>query len=325
MVNILRNFTKLTKRLTKKKVKLCATSLLFSALLLQLFNYLEFLQLLLGVGVYSSLSRKNPCSRTFYEAKRAEIGLCAFYDEQDLFVPNCSGRERIVPRIIHSVGRNKDTQISLLVSRANPSYTTNQHDDKSAAEFILEKCGRDAMEAYACFIAPSFRADLFRFCALYTQGGVYLDEDIIPLHSIDDIISSCSIATVGHDFPFNHRPAKQMKILASAPKAPIMGCALQTIINNARNRAHPRFTLELTGPAMLQQCYELHPNNVAITYKDTRGAVWPYSGMRAGNIILAYEYPSPRHFCYNKKCDRSRDYNDLYKRGIVYNDACSLS
>ena len=173
-----------------------------------------------------------------------------------------------------------------MIVASNPSYVVNRHSDLTAAVFIENSCGLDARHAYDCLLAPAFRADLFRFCALYAEGGVYMDEDIVPLHRIDDIVSECSSATIGHDFPAGHQPAKQMKILASAPKSPLMHCALHSIIQNVRFRAHPPSPLELTGPLLLQKCYVNHSFDVAITYLDTRGAVWPYTGMRAGSTIL---------------------------------------
>ena len=190
----------------------------------------------------------------------------------------------------------------------------------------MKFCGVEAARAYSCLRPPAYRADLFRFCALFGQGGVYLDEDIVPLHPLENIISGCSIATVGHDFPADGRLAKQMKILAAAPGAPIMKCAVETIVHNVRNRAYPGSPLELTGPLLLQHCYEKHPEQVAITHIDTRSALWPYSGMRAANTVLAYEYPdSPSHFCLGYcRSSRDHDYAVMYKKRGVYSDFCEL-
>ena len=155
---------------------------------------------------------------------------------------------------------------------------------------------------------------------------MYLDEDIVPLHPLENIISLCSLATIGHDFPADGRLAKQMKILSAAPGSPIMKCAVETIVNNVRCRAYSGSPLELTGPLMLQRCYEKYPEQVAITYIDTRGALWPYTGMRAGNSILAYEYPdSPKHFCLgNCRGARDSDYARMYARKTVYSNTCEL-
>ena len=166
-------------------------------------------------------------------------------------------------------------------------------------------------------------ADLFRFCALYAEGGVYLDKDILPLRPLEEIVSMCSVASIGHDFPHEGLPGKQMKILASAPKAPIMKCAIDKIVNNVRQRAYPASDLALTGPLLLQDCYVENAADVAITYIDTRDSMWPYTGMRAGIEILAYEYPSLKHFCPSREC-HTDDYATLFAERMVYSNQCKL-
>ena len=277
-------------------------------------------------GALSSIDKRSACSRTILDLNKKDAHLCDMYEKMELIVPNCSAKKTIVPRIIHSVGHLSQRYIESSVAAANPTFRRNRHDDRSAAEYILKFCGDDAARAYTCLRPPSYRADLFRFCALFGEGGVYLDEDIVPLHPLESIISECSTATIGHDFPADGRLAKQMKILAAAPGASIMKCAVDSIVYNVRNRAYPGSPLELTGPLMLQRCYEKFPQQVAITYIDTRGAIWPYTGMRAGNAILAYEYPdSPKHFCLGKcRGGRKHDYATMYKRREVYSDLCEL-
>ena len=46
-----------------------------------------------------------------------------------------------------------------------------------------------------------YRADIFRFCALYADGGVYLDADLELMVPLDDTHSPCSHVTIGHDYP----------------------------------------------------------------------------------------------------------------------------
>jgi len=212
-----------------------------------------------------------------------------------------------------------------MVIAANPSFSVNRHDDISAESYIREHCGEKVADAFNCLLAPSFRADLFRFCVLFANGGIYLDEDIIPMKPLTELISECSSATVGHDFPANGEPAKQMKILSAAPGSELMKCAMNNIVDNVRRRENPDSPLALTGPLLLQGCYERAPEDVAITYIDTRNAVWPYSGMRAGTDILAYEFPdSPKHFCLGKNCHDKEDYANLYQNGQVYREECML-
>ena len=135
--------------------------------------------------------------------------------------------------------------------------------------------------------------------------------------------SKCSTATVGHDFPILGG-GKQMKIIASAPGAPIFKCALENVIEHVRSRYMPEGVLMISGPWLLHQCYEKHSDDVAITYHDTHGARWPYTGMRAGDTILAYEKPASKIFGYQREEHEDSDYNFLFGQKKVYSESCLL-
>ena len=280
---------------------------------------------MLSDGAYAALSLASACSRTVATVDPSNSHRCRIYEDARLVVPDCSRREIIVPRILHSIGKKGIPFHLSMVVAANPSYSINRHDDSSAEIYMSKFCGEDVSKAFSCLLAPSFRADLFRYCVLFATGGVYLDEDIVPMKPLNDLISECSSATVGHDFPADGKPAKQMKILAAAPGSELMKCAMDSIVDNVRRKDKPKSPLALTGPLLLQECYERNAADVAITYIDTRNAVWPYSGMRAGTDILAYEYPdSPKHFCYGMDCHDKNDYAVLYAAGSIYRAECEL-
>ena len=79
-------------------------------------------------------------------------------------------------------------------------FVVNYHDDESAFEYVTKHCGREAGQAYRCLLAPAFRADLFRFCALSADGGVYLDTDLVLLKPIASVVDMCDAgATIGRD------------------------------------------------------------------------------------------------------------------------------
>ena len=136
--------------------------------------------------------------------------------------------------------------------------------------------------------------------------------------------SDCSTATIGHDFPHFMVEGKQMKITASAPGAPIFKCALENVIEHVRTRYMPERDLMVSGPAMLHQCYEKYPEDVAITYHDTRGARWPYTGMRAGESLLAYEMPASKNFMGERDEKDDFDYAYLFEQKKVYSESCPL-
>ena len=185
----------------------------------------------------------------------------------------CAGRPVAdrVPKTVFSVAAGRMPPVQVGVTASNPGYQRKHHSDAEAPDYIRERCGEDTAKAYECLAPPAYRADLFRFCALFSEGGVYLDSDMLPPVPLEELYDPCATATVGHDRP-QGRPRKRMKILAGVAGAPIFGCMVRTIVRNVSHRFCPDNALAITGPMALHRCCESHPDDVSVTYHDTRGA-----------------------------------------------------
>ena len=235
----------------------------------------------------------GPCARVVYYENAPSR--CKQYESQPLHTPNCTGRSENVPRFLFASSKSPSVPYLVRTNAAsNTEYELQYHNDTSAEAFVKRFCGTAAAKAYRCLIPPAYRSDLFRFCALASHGGVYLDADIALIRPIDQVVSRCSTATIGADFSQREGalPGKQMKILAGRQGAPIFQCMVNRIIHNVRQRYYGPNPLSITGPALLHNCYQEHAFDVAITYIDTRLTVWPFTGMRTRTKILAYEAPN---------------------------------
>lgn len=251
--------------------------------------------------------------------------LCARYVNFELDSPRCSSKN-IVPSHLFGISHTNRSPYTLTANaRMNPDFEFFYYDDRSARKKIGEWCGVDARRAYDCFAPPAYRADLFRFCALHKYGGVYLDADILLTKAIGQVVSMCSDVSMGLDFPQGTKFGKQMKILASRPRSLLTQCMVDHIIQNVKRRYYPSNPLALSGPLLLQKCYELEKNKerIAITYIDSRYARWPYTGMRTKDSILAYELPNPvRHLHSRRGSDE--DYDKMFWMRQVYRRKCLL-
>lgn len=58
------------------------------------------------------------------------------------------------------------------------SFCYNRFDDGSARQFIGGHFDNHVLSAFDQCAIPAMRADLFRYCYLYVNGGVYVDADI---------------------------------------------------------------------------------------------------------------------------------------------------
>ena len=270
--------------------------------------------------------------------------------------------EKRVPRIYHAVGKDPtpcDT-VKMNAGHYLRGFQLNYHDDASARVYVRKHCGWEAEKAYGCFVAPAYRADLFRFCALTAQGGVYIDTDIALLAPVEEAVSLCDGATVGYDVngAASGTDGLQMKILAAEPGHPLFRCMLQAIIENVRRRYQPHKNLPLlvTGPTLLNICAtivkqahtsqgSLH-NGIHITYRDTHAAMYPYTGLVRPGKILAFEMPSrdmyplniqdlkgkaPRWETQDMQASvqqrlQSKHYSELLGAGVLYsNESCRLT
>jgi len=275
--------------------------------------------------------RKNSCQKV--DAKlvdnAANRKMCQAYldlplikqDESSCTATSTTATTSTIPKVYYSVSRdNKQSPAQIGISASNPDYERRHFGDAEALEFIQQNCGDDAAQAYQCLAPPAYRADLFRFCALWSNGGIYMDSDMLPIVPLEDLYDRCSIATIGHDWP-QGRPQKQMKILAGQPGAPIFECMIETIVGNVRSRSYPNNPLALTGPMVLHDCYVEHSEGVSVTYHDTRDAAYPYSGMRAGEDLLAFEIPVTTSSHHD---DSLHNYKIDFDKHEVYRPTCSL-
>jgi len=228
---------------------------------------------------------------------------------------SCAEAATKIPKVYYSVSATGEESVAQAsITAYNPDWAHHHYSDAEAFDFVQEHCGEEVAQAYDCLAPPAYRADLFRFCALYTKGGLYLDSDILPLVKLEELYDPCAIATIGHDWP-QGKPQKQMKILAGQQGAPIFLCMIQKIVGNVRSRLYPENPLALTGPMVLHECYADNQDGVSVTYRDTRDAAYPHSGMRGTDgALVAFEVP--HHDGHNYKIDF-----DLHE---VYRPTCGL-
>ena len=70
----------------------------------------------------------------------------------------------------------------------NPEYTYIFFDDNDRKEFITKNFSSSVLKAYNRLNHGALKADLFRYCYLYINGGIYSDIDQTCTKSLDSLI-----------------------------------------------------------------------------------------------------------------------------------------
>jgi mannosyltransferase OCH1-like enzyme len=61
------------------------------------------------------------------------------------------------------------------LKRQNPEFKYYLYDDYDCREFIKKNFDKDVLNAFDTLIPGAYKADLWRYCILYKNGGIYLD------------------------------------------------------------------------------------------------------------------------------------------------------
>lgn len=231
---------------------------------------------------------------------------------QPYVLPTPNSCTRIVPRILHATG--KDALSTLYTNRSTMGgYEIRYMSDSQAVEFVRRECGERYARAMECLIPGAFRADLFRMCALYAVGGVYMDSDILAVEPLDDTFDGCAPASIAMDKPhfswFFMRvyEKKQMAFMAAAPGHPLFACHMDAIAEHVEKRYMPEVDIQISGPIVFHSCYSQHSSKVSVALIDTG---WPCSlFVTASGTVAAVQI---------KKGPSKRPYTTMFENGMVY-------
>lgn len=85
-----------------------------------------------------------------------------------------------IPLIIYQTWHTKDIppKMKLCVERLkkeNPEFEHHLYDINDCREFIKMNFSKDVLNAYDSLVPIAYKADLWRYCVMYKNGGVYID------------------------------------------------------------------------------------------------------------------------------------------------------
>jgi mannosyltransferase OCH1-like enzyme len=148
----------------------------------------------------------------------------------------------------------------------NPSLTLCFFDDTACRALIADVAPQHLTD-YDSLPFGVMRADVFRYAALYRDGGVYADIDMEPLQPLppDFFLHRCMVSvearlTRRRQHELGYRTPFQIAncIMAAAPRHPFWLAAMtECFVLNAANPAPQRADIEdITGPRMLTRLFD---------------------------------------------------------------------
>lgn len=176
------------------------------------------------------------------------------------------GKSDRIPKILHKTGPKPkyvlDSEIQKTFKKTldlNPGFTLKYYDDSQCFNFIKRHFEKNVVDAYERLIPGAYKADLFRYCVLYIEGGVYSDLTqtfYVPFDRIIDF--NLDSLVLVDDFKASRCNIKgiQINFMAAIPRMKIFKDAIDAIVSNVNSNYYGSCSLEPTGPCLFRRIYD---------------------------------------------------------------------
>lgn len=176
------------------------------------------------------------------------------------------------PRIVWQTHRKKQLpSMALLFTNTwrttNPSWNVKLLDDDDARRFIAQHFDADHVAAFESYPVGVMRADFWRYCVLFKEGGVYADVDTLSEEPIESwLMGGTRGLVVGVE---NDKHLAQWT-LAAKPNHPALAAVIAEVM---RRSTEPRcrsigqqqhFVHYCTGPAVFTDAVLRYANVTSI-------------------------------------------------------------
>jgi hypothetical protein len=198
----------------------------------------------------------------------------------------------------------------------NPDYTIEFNVDHDCISFLEKHFNNYIADLFKRIPKGMYKADLWRLCKLYINGGIYADVDLVPylnINGLDKNISFYSCLAVNKKSIF-----QAFMVNFSKPRNPLLlSFLISYLMNNPyRYNDGPTYDMynciknNLNGQSVLSdKKYELNEIKIPVTIGSSETST---------KTINLYYFPNDNDYNYTIKLN-SNEYKDEFKFEIINN------
>lgn len=215
----------------------------------------------------------------------------------------------------------------------NPNLRIEWYDNKTSDKFIEEQMPLKVFKAYRKLKPGAFKADLWRACILYRNGGVYADSYCTPVCSLRSMFRDCINHSSKHQFISikDRGHAIHQGFIACTPNHPFMKQYINDIVKNVEEEFYGTNDLQVTGPICLNESikkvvrttrtefredWNMYGDLSFFLYKFVYG---PHQNIYKGDCLIMRKKFSFLHYIYKKLICRKTQYVSLWRNRNIYN------
>ena len=158
----------------------------------------------------------------------------------------------IIPLKIYQTWHTKNLPLLMRqniqkIRRSNPRFEYFLFDDNDCREFIKNNFDSIILNAFDSLIPGAYKADLWRYCVLYINGGFYLDIKYSGINNFRFIELSEKeqwVLDIDGNNIYN-------AFIATLPKNELLLKCINQIVENVKNKYYGGSCVDPTGPGLV--------------------------------------------------------------------------
>lgn len=251
--------------------------------------------------------------------KNRDIGAIKIFQQKcSVPFPNNKNIKSIIPLNLFQTWCSKDMPPGMQscvekIKKLNPEFKYNFYDDNACRNYIKRNFDENIFQAYENIIPAAYKADLWRYCILYKEGGIYLDIKYEPYNGFK-FINLTDKERWALDWD---RIGVYNAILISIPKNPILLKAINQIVSNVKENFYGNGCLEPTGPRLLSKFFTVDERNNFEIYHDVLNENFDKKFLFFQNMAILKTYSSHLDEKF-KKTNPELSYPLLWKNKKIY-------
>ena len=177
------------------------------------------------------------------------------------YIPSKKHYSPIIPLTIYQTWYTKDLPPHMKknveqLKQQNPEFSYELYDDNDCREFIRINFSPDVLRAYDTMIPGAYKADLWRYCVLYKNGGIYIDIKLSCINGFK-LIELCEAEhyVLDREGPsiFNTPTPIYNALMVCKKNNPFLLESIYKVVKNVQRKYYGFNALYPTGPGMLSE------------------------------------------------------------------------
>lgn len=216
--------------------------------------------------MHKKVIKYNKTRKVIFETKSSTAKFIKQLEESQ---PN---KTPVIPLHIYQVWDDKSNipepvkESIELLKKQNPEFIHHLYDNKECREFIQKNFDKEVVDAYDSVVPHAIKADLFRYCVMYKNGGIYLDSKYYCINGFKLIYLTDKEYWCRDLYQALH--GIYNAILICKPNNDIMLKCIDLVVKQFNRKFYGSYGLCVSGPLMMKRFFtENQLNNLILAHE----------------------------------------------------------